>query len=310
MSQWNSGGRTLGRFSELALWTGASLAVLTAHVGAAAWLLREQPVVASSAEPPAAIMIELAPEPVAEQVEEQEISPDAVESAALEETPIEEPIKPEEPVEPEVTPPEPIEEVVPEEVVEEVVEPDPVIPEEEIDPIQELVETQLENVEVPIPVTRPPPPKTEVVKKDVPKKKEVVKKEEPKKQKIVQTQKESVKGQVQVEKSSKTAASQTARGSSASSISPAKWQSRLAAYLERRKRYPNGAKSRREEGIVSVQFTIDSSGNVLNSRIVGSSGYPELDGEILSLLKRVSPVPAPPPDANRTVTAPFRFNIR
>jgi protein TonB len=116
--------------------------------------------------------------------------------------------------------------------------------------------------------------------------------------------------QAQVTQSNRNAARQSASGMFASSVSPARWQSRLMAHLERRKRYPAGAKSRHEEGIVYVRFRIDETGKVLSASLARSSGFPELDDEVLSLVQRASPVPAPPPDVNRTVTAPVKFSRR
>ncbi|OYR10314.1 tonB family C-terminal domain protein [Brucella grignonensis] len=39
------------------------------------------------------------------------------------------------------------------------------------------------------------------------------------------------------------------------------------AHLERRKKYPSGAKSRREEGVVYVRFRIDDTGKVLSASL-------------------------------------------
>ncbi|MGW6778273.1 cell envelope integrity protein TolA [Brucella pseudogrignonensis] len=270
-------------FSELALWAGASLLVLSLHVGAAMWLLREPDMIAADDTPPAAIMIELAETPEATETEENEISPDEVmsdASAAVE--------KVEEPVD---------EPVLEQEVVQD--EPEPV----EEEPREEIA--QLDKVEVPLPVAKPKPPepKKEIVKKDQPKKKPV-------KQREQASAKQAVKAQAQVTQSSRNAARQSASGLFASSMTPARWQSRLMAHLERRKKYPSGAKSRREEGTVYVRFRIDDSGKVLSATLARSSGWPELDNEVLSLVQRASPVPAPPPDVNKTITAPVKFNRR
>ncbi|GAA5626638.1 hypothetical protein Brsp05_01914 [Brucella sp. NBRC 12953] len=270
-------------FSELALWAGASLLVLSLHVGAAMWLLREPDMIAADDTPPAAIMIELAETPEATETEENEISPDEVmsdASAAAEkvEEPVDEPVLEQEVVQDE-----------PEHVEEE--------PREEI--------AQLDKVEVPLPVAKPKPPepKKEIVKKDEPKKKPV-------KQREQASAKQAVKAQAQVTQSSRNAARQSASGLFASSMTPARWQSRLMAHLERRKKYPSGAKSRREEGTVYVRFRIDDSGKVLSATLARSSGWPQLDNEVLSLVQRASPVPAPPPDVNKTITAPVKFNRR
>jgi len=270
-------------FSELALWAGASLLVLSLHVGAAMWLLREPDMIAADDTPPAAIMIELAETPEATETEENEISPDEVmsdASAAAE--------KVEEPVD---------EPVLEQEVVQDEPEPAEEEPREEI--------AQLDKVEVPLPVAKPKPPEP---------KKEIVKKDEPKKKPVKQCEqasaKQAVKAQAQVTQSSRNAARQSASGLFASSMTPARWQSRLMAHLERRKKYPSGAKSRREEGTVYVRFRIDDSGKVLSATLARSSGWPELDNEVLSLVQRASPVPAPPPDVNKTITAPVKFNRR
>ena len=140
--------------------------------------------------------------------------------------------------------------------------------------------------------------------------------EEPKEKPVKQRQQEQAvsrqlnQAQAQVTQSSRNAARQSASGLFASSVSPARWQSRLMAHLERRKRYPAGAKSRREEGVVYVRFRIDETGKVLSASLARSSGFPELDSEVLSLVQRASPVPAPPPDVNRTITAPVKFSRR
>src|SRR5690606_19122506 len=83
--------------------------------------------------------------------------------------------------------------------------------------------------------------------------------------------------------------------SSAPRISPARWQSKVVAWLNRHKRYPSGARSRREEGSVNVSFTIDAGGRVLAARVARSSGNAELDQAAVEMVRRSSPVPAPPP---------------
>jgi protein TonB len=93
-------------------------------------------------------------------------------------------------------------------------------------------------------------------------------------------------------------------------MSPARWQSRLMAHLERLKRYPAGARARREEGTAYVRFSIDANGNVRSAQLARSSGHAELDAAVLALVRRASPVPAPPPGAPQDITAPVRFTIR
>ncbi len=293
------------------LWTTAGLLIATAHAGAVAVLLREPDMVVADSGPPPAIMIELAPEPEAVNTEENEISTEQVDAEEVKTAtsePLPEPIP--EPVEqplPEPPPPEPEPEP---EVAEALPEPPPVVepeplpePEPEIDPIEQMVMAELENVEVPIPMMRPPPPKREVEKKDPAPKKVAKKQVQPLASQAARTAK------AEVAQSNRNAAAATANGAGRS-VSPAKWQSRLMSHLERRKRYPSASRSNREEGTVYVRFRIDDSGNVLSVSLSRSSGYPTLDSAVLDMVRAASPVPAPPAGVNKTITAPVRFNLR
>ncbi|MBA4798240.1 MAG: energy transducer TonB [Rhizobiales bacterium] len=293
------------------LWTTAGLLIATAHAGAVAVLLREPDMVVADSGPPPAIMIELAPEPEAVNTEENEISTEQVDAEEVKTAtsePLPEPIP--EPVEqplPEPPPPEPEPEP---EVAEALPEPPPVVepeplpePEPEIDPIEQMVMAELENVEVPIPMMRPPPPKREVEKKEPAPKKVAKKQVQPPASQAARTAK------AEVAQSNRNAAAATANGAGRS-VSPAKWQSRLMSHLERRKRYPSASRSNREEGTVYVRFRIDDSGNVLSVSLSRSSGYPTLDSAVLDMVRAASPVPAPPAGVNKTITAPVRFNLR
>lgn len=307
--------RSPGRaFGELLLWTSAALCVAAVHAGAVALLLREPEMVAEDAAPPAAIMIELAPEPVAVVTEEEQIVPDQVDAEEVK-TASHEPVP--EPVE--EPPPEPMPQPVPEPPVEEVAEqvPEPVVepplppeplpePVEEIDPIEQMVMAQLENVTVPIPVMRPPPPKpVEEKPKKAPEKKKAEKPKAP----PPPASEAARKAKVETAQADRTAAKATSTGGGRN-VSPAKWQSRLMSHLERRKRYPSEARSNREEGTVYVRFRIDDGGNVLSVSLSRSSGHSSLDQAVLDMVRRASPVPAPPPGVSKTITAPVRFNIR
>jgi TonB family C-terminal domain len=64
--------------------------------------------------------------------------------------------------------------------------------------------------------------------------------------------------------------------------------------IESKKRYPEEAKRRGEEGTVVVSFTIDESGNPLNVKLASSSGSPSIDNETLRLIRSLK-FP-PPPD--------------
>lgn len=97
------------------------------------------------------------------------------------------------------------------------------------------------------------------------------------------------------------------------SRSTATWEKTLVAHLNRHKRYPEGARVRSIQGAVSVAFSIDRTGNVLDARIVNSSGSSFLDEEALAVLRRASPLPAPPaamPGAALDLTLPIHFRVR
>jgi protein TonB len=308
MNDWTSPDAGRSRIAEIVLWSGAVLVMLIVHAGALRWVLSEPPLLPADTSPPPAIMIELAPKPEAVKVEANEVAVDETVSPLVEsETlrPVEEPT-------PEVIPPDPVEpldEITPEDIavtepVEEVAAEEPEDRAEEIDPVVEDVIAQLENVEVPIPTAKP---QRKVVKKEQPQKERPA--DKPKRKQAAPASRQAEEAQAEVTKSNRNAAKAAARGSS-SNVSPARWQSRLMAHLERRKRYPSGAHSRGEQGTVYVRFRIDDAGNVLSASLARSSGFPELDQEVLSLIRRASPVPTPPPGVNKNITAPVRFSVR
>ncbi len=106
-----------------------------------------------------------------------------------------------------------------------------------------------------------------------------------------------------------TLAMEAMRGVNRNVQAEQKWLGRLAAHLERRKRYPKAALSRRQEGLVQVRFVVAPDGTIVSPELVSPSGVPELDEEVLGLLRRASPVPKPPPDVNTFVTVPISFTI-
>jgi protein TonB len=91
------------------------------------------------------------------------------------------------------------------------------------------------------------------------------------------------------------------------------WQTALVRHLQQYKRYPSDAQSRGEEGIVLLSFSIDRTGHVLARQIVHSSGYRELDNEVMSMVERAQPLPPFPPSmpqAKLDLTVPIRFSLR
>jgi protein TonB len=83
--------------------------------------------------------------------------------------------------------------------------------------------------------------------------------------------------------------------------------------LERNKRYPPAARSRRQQGVAQLFFSLDRHGHVTESRVLRSSGATTLDQEALALLRRAQPFPPPPPELTGErvgVTVPIRFNLK
>jgi periplasmic protein TonB len=91
----------------------------------------------------------------------------------------------------------------------------------------------------------------------------------------------------------------------------ADWQKELVAYLDKHKRYPNGAMQKNLKIVVS--FQLDRLGHVVSTRIVEGSGDPAFDEAALDMVKRSDPVPAPPPliaDEGLTFSLPVIFRVK
>lgn len=82
---------------------------------------------------------------------------------------------------------------------------------------------------------------------------------------------------------------------------PADYISLLLAHLNEYKRYPYGAKLRHEQGTVRLEFAMDRAGKVLSYRIVGSSGFADLDEETREMIREAQPLPPVPPSYPGTV---------
>ncbi|MDE5451429.1 TonB family protein [Bradyrhizobium sp. CSA112] len=91
------------------------------------------------------------------------------------------------------------------------------------------------------------------------------------------------------------------------------WRTQVLALVEKNKRYPEAARSRREQGTAQVSFTLDRKGMVINARVTQSSGSNALDEEAIALLRRAQPFPAPPatfPGEFVVVRQPIRFTVK
>jgi periplasmic protein TonB len=275
-------------FTDLMLWAGAFATVIIAYGSITAWTMQETPTPPADAPPPV-IMIELSPQPEATNTEETEVSVDQQDTQAS--MPAQE-VK--------ATAPEPPEEEAPDTPTPEVTEPsqttddlntEEVIPNPEVTLMTSSVRPKMRSKPVKD-VVPPRPARPKPASQPSPQKKSAAS------QSMVKAQNQ------QAQKSTRNAATQSARGSGRA-ISPAKWQSRLLAHLERRK-----PRSKGERGVAYVTFRLDTAGTVLSVRLARSSGNQAIDQAAVSLVRRASPVPPPPPDASLTITVPVKFNRR
>ena len=87
----------------------------------------------------------------------------------------------------------------------------------------------------------------------------------------------------------------------------------LMAALERHKDYPMSARHRRAEGTALLRFAMRRDGSVVHWRIERTSGDPELDAAVAQMVRRASPLPAPPADLAGDpieLVVPVRFVLR
>lgn len=315
---------SIGRLEAVG-WGIAGLVALSLHASIL-WATQRTDESEGHTDLPEAVIIELAP-PSAAQEPIEEVAAEVPEAVPVPAEPEPEPIQEEITEAPEPTPqpePAPEPEPVQEEITEEP-EPEPVpqpqeasAPAETATPAEpEIADlaTPAENIPLPIPrpalgpITRPEPVKR-VAEKPAQAVKPVRKKEAQKAPPAAKTA--SARAEQARPKPSAAAAAPSLRRQ-APAVSPARWQSKLVAYLNRHKRYPRAARSRKEEGTAQLAFTIDASGNVLSARIARSSGSPELDGEVLAMIRRASPLPAPPEAIARSrmdLSVPISFKLR
>lgn len=91
------------------------------------------------------------------------------------------------------------------------------------------------------------------------------------------------------------------------------WESRLLRRLQEFKSYPLAARRRGEHGVVLLTFSVDRNGHVTSRRVLKSSGYSDLDAEVLALVERAQPMPAFPvsmTEVELNLTFPIRFSLR
>jgi protein TonB len=107
------------------------------------------------------------------------------------------------------------------------------------------------------------------------------------------------------------AASAVSAGASAAAISS--YNQLVLAHLRRFKQYPPAAKAAGQQGVGRVNFTLSRNGQVVASKLVGSTGHAALDAESLATLRRAQPFPPFPSDmkqASMSFTMPVSFGLQ
>jgi protein TonB len=279
-------------------WTAATITAIAIH-GSIAWLALEWRVseaAAGASEP--AVMIELAAVSVAPEAQAVTEKP-APERVEPEPTP--EPVKE---MQPEPPPPDPMPEATTEPAPE--VQPQPT---QELDLKLPDLPTITDTLAVTLP--KPEPEKPRPVEKPIAKpidRKPVAKPKIVERKPVERTKLERREAAAPPPSSRASAPQATSQGvSETPSVSTASWRGTLIAHLNRYKRFPGGA----NPGTVQVAFSIDRGGRVISARLAGSSGDAALDDEAVAMIRRASPVPAPPDGVGGPVVAlavPVRFN--
>ena len=260
-------------------WTMAGILVVSVYGGSvyAALNWPHEPVAA--ADLPAAVMIELAPMPVAPDVPQQEVALGPQMEMSQAATPSEQEDKPLEPEEP-----------VPEVKPESKTEVEPLPEKDKVDAV--LAQATPQQQDKPVEEKRKP---------DKPKKAQ----RKPQDRRSKDAPATAAPKAVDLQRAAVNAA---AMAGMSSSVSPASWRSMMMAHLNRHKRMPDGG----GRGTATVAFTIDRSGRVIGARLSGSSGNAALDQEAVALARRASPVPAPPANVgggNVLLAVPIRFGM-
>ena len=93
----------------------------------------------------------------------------------------------------------------------------------------------------------------------------------------------------------------------------ASYQALIATVLQKHKKYPRRAASRRQEGIVTVKFIVKKTGDIISYELTSSSGHSLLDRAVETMLKKASPLPPFPNNLTEesiTLILPVEFYLK
>jgi protein TonB len=94
---------------------------------------------------------------------------------------------------------------------------------------------------------------------------------------------------------------------------PPDYLTKLRAWLEKHKQYPQQAQRRRQQGTALLRFTLARDGKLLAHSIERSSGFPSLDEAVEEMIERAAPLPPIPPDMDQErleIVVPIAFFLR
>lgn len=208
--------------------------------------------------------------------------------------------------------------------------PTPVAPASPMDvaPGPEMVEAQpppepqVVEPQPPEPIIEPPPPMVEPVvalpepPKEPPQPPEVKVEPKPKPPEVKRVERKKPAPRTSASPRSERNTADTPASPNAGAISQAaqaSWRDQVVSQLQRAKRYPSGAESRREQGVVTLSFTLSRGGSVLGRSIARSSGNSEFDQEVLAMVMRAQPFPPFPSGMNQSsigLSVPVHFSLR
>ena len=85
------------------------------------------------------------------------------------------------------------------------------------------------------------------------------------------------------------------------------WQRKVIARLYSLNRLPHGVTLNEASATVDVLMEVDRKGHIVYFKIVRSSGYPNLDHAVRSLMRHADPLPPPPPPQIDIFDRPLQF---
>jgi protein TonB len=83
----------------------------------------------------------------------------------------------------------------------------------------------------------------------------------------------------------------------------------VAAHLARYKQYPADARSSGKTGTAAVTFSVGGGGGVTSVNLARGSGVASIDQEVVAMVRRASPFPAPPGGRPQSFTVPVSFRL-